>query len=319
MSDSEQNRVAVNLSAVIVSIAEDEPKVLILPGKREGENPSLPSGEFFPVEHRTLEQGLRSWVKTQTGLDLGYVEQLYTFGNRFRSHDLEEKGTRLLSICYIALTGAGKIPPGFEATWMSWYDFLPWEDHRKGRPLILENVCSALAAWVSEGVTPEEEEERQYRIDFAFGREGWDPEKVLFRFELLYEAALLEEAVRDWGFWGDDERKELPISRKNLSGPFPGSPASFGMVRDHRRILASAVGRLRGKIKYRPIVFELLPKSFSLFQIQRIVEALSGVPLHKQNFRRILLSGGLVEDTGEIDRSNPGRPAALYCFRRGRL
>jgi hypothetical protein len=85
---------------------------------------------------------------------------------------------------------------------------------------------------------------------------------------------------------------------------------------DHRRIAAQALGRLRGKLRYRPVVFELLPPTFTLGRLQRVVEALSGVRLHSQNFRRLVAKGGLVELTGEVDASTGGRPAAVYRFRR---
>jgi hypothetical protein len=88
------------------------------------------------------------------------------------------------------------------------------------------------------------------------------------------------------------------------------------MALDHRRILATALGRLRGKIKYRPVVFELLSPTFTLLQLQRVVEALAGVRLHKQNFRRLVEKGGLVEGTGQLDPKTGGRPAELFCFRR---
>jgi hypothetical protein len=91
-----------------------------------------------------------------------------------------------------------------------------------------------------------------------------------------------------------------------------GVPMAF----DHRRILATAVGRLRGKIKYRPVVFELMPPAFTLSQLQRTVEALSGVRLHKQNFRRLVEQQGLVEETGDITAATGGRPARLVRFRR---
>ena len=88
------------------------------------------------------------------------------------------------------------------------------------------------------------------------------------------------------------------------------------MALDHRRILATALGRLRGKLKYRPVVFELLPASFTLLQLQRVVEALAGVGLHKQNFRRLVETGGLVEGTGRQHPPTGGRPAELFVFRR---
>ena len=69
-------------------------------------------------------------------------------------------------------------------------------------------------------------------------------------------------------------------------------------------------------LKYRPLVFELLPDIFTLFQLQRTVEALVGVRLHKQNFRRLVERGGLVEGTGRLEPETGGRPAELFRFRR---
>ena len=85
---------------------------------------------------------------------------------------------------------------------------------------------------------------------------------------------------------------------------------------DHRRILATAISRLRAKLKYRPVVFELMPAEFTLTELQRTVEAISGRHLHKQNFRRLVESGALVEPTGDATQQKRGRPAALFRFRR---
>src|SRR5438477_27696 len=74
--------------------------------------------------------------------------------------------------------------------------------------------------------------------------------------------------------------------------------------------------RLRGKLKYRPVVFELLPPEFTLYDLQKTVEAISGTLLHKQNFRRLVEKGGLVEATGNVSTATGGRPARLYRFRR---
>jgi hypothetical protein len=62
-------------------------------------------------------------------------------------------------------------------------------------------------------------------------------------------------------------------------------------------------------------VFELLPPAFTLSQLQRLVEALAGVPLHKGNFRRLVEQAGLVDGTGELDAATGGRPAELFRFR----
>ena len=87
------------------------------------------------------------------------------------------------------------------------------------------------------------------------------------------------------------------------------------MLHDHRRILATALGRLRGKLRYRPVVFELLPPAFTLSELQRVVESLTGQCLHAANFRRLLDGSGLVEDTGKFAPTG-GRPARRYRFRR---
>jgi hypothetical protein len=88
------------------------------------------------------------------------------------------------------------------------------------------------------------------------------------------------------------------------------------MAFDHRRILATAMSRLRGKLKYRPVVFELLPPAFTLLRLQQTVEALAGMGVHKQNFRRLVEQGGLVEGIGEWERGTGGRPAEKFRFRR---
>src|SRR5690348_12832022 len=90
---------SIRLSAVIVTATIDEPRVLIV---RIGRDPvvALPSGPL-EVEHRTLEVGLRSWVERQTAQRLGYVEQLYTFGDRDRVEDALTG--RALTVAYLAL------------------------------------------------------------------------------------------------------------------------------------------------------------------------------------------------------------------------
>ena len=88
------------------------------------------------------------------------------------------------------------------------------------------------------------------------------------------------------------------------------------MQYDHRRILATAISRLRAKLKYRPVVFELMAEEFTLTDLQKTVEAISGRHLHKQNFRRLVEAAEVVEPTGASIRSGRGRPAALFRFRR---
>ena len=78
-------RVTVGLHATIVAVTGAEPRVLTVSGGGDDRAPALPFGPLDPDRHRTLELGLRAWVREQTGMDLAHVEQLYTFGDRDRA------------------------------------------------------------------------------------------------------------------------------------------------------------------------------------------------------------------------------------------
>lgn len=304
--------VAVNigLNAAIISFQDGDPHILIVRPERTAKltDSSLPFGPFAPLTHRTLEIGLRSWVKEQTGLDLGYVEQLYTFGDRGRHARPGDRGLHVVSIGYLALTRAEGRKAGPGAAWVNLYSFFPWEDWRGGKPDILtRQIEPRLAEWAQrhdEPGTPLRPLTRSERltVNFGYGGASWDEEKVLERYELLYQAGLLTEAARD----GRDAAKFW------RNAP----PLGLAMQFDHRRILATSMGRLRGKIKYRPVIFELMPEEFTLYELQKTVEAISGGHLHKQNFRRLVETTRLVEPTGSVRTGTGGRPAKVYRFRR---
>jgi hypothetical protein len=308
MSDKLLTPIEIGLTAAIVAIEDNEPLVLTASGG-DGENlAGLPFGPFEAITHRTFEIGLRAWVEEQAGLRLGYVEQLYTFGDRGRHARIGDTDVHVASIGYLALTRAAdnaSRAPG--ATFEPWYRYFPWEDWRARRPeIIARDILPELAEWAAQAEQPDIARAlgRRDRVRLFFGTEGaqWDEERVLDRYELLYEAGLIEEARRDG--------RPAALARKQL--PALGVPMRF----DHRRILATAIARLRAKLKYRPVVFELLPPDFTLTDLQRTVEAISGRHLHKQNFRRLVEAGALVEPTGEMSTQTGGRPAALFRFRR---
>lgn len=308
-------RVIIGLSAVIVAVTEDAPFVVVTGGGERGPA-GLPFGPFDPAGDRTLELSLRGWVTQQTGFDIGYVEQLYTFGDRGREAPIadlsETRSDRVISISYLALTPTRAILDRAGARWRSWYDFFPWEDWREGRPAIIDKkIAPALRNWVKSAPTPEAAAQRRVRARVAFALDGavWNEERALERYELLYEAGLAPEAARDRARFTGATPTELTPE------PGLGEP----MASDHRRILATAIGRLRAKIKYRPVVFELAPERFTLLHLQRLVESISGLELHKQNFRRLLDRSGLVEGTGEFDASAGGRPAELFRCKRETL
>lgn len=306
VTDEATRPIAIGLSAVIVAVTNEEPRVLtveraehsLLPARSEAPSAhgsprsALPFGPLDPAGDRTLELGLRSWVRQQAGLQLGYVEQLYTFGDRDRLAPLGRNSPRVLSVAYLALVREGSVGGAAGARWRNIYDFLPWEDGRDRRSAdARKRIVGRLTRWAQASPDAETKARRRERIDVSFGLHGapWDPDRVLDRYELLYESSgALADTVE------------------------PGE----GMALDHRRILATALGRLRGKIRYRPVVFELLSSTFTLLALQRLVEALAGVRLHKQNFRRVVAAAGLVEGTGTLEGGTGGRPAELFRFRR---
>jgi hypothetical protein len=241
---------------------------------------ALPSGPF-ELGHRSLQAGMRSWVEQQTHHPLGYVEQLYTFADRDRTRTAQ----RVVSVSYLGLTREARASG---ASWQSWYRYFPWEDRRGGTLPLQETIAAKLRAWATSP-------ERERRVAITFGHDGraWNEELILQRYELLWEAGLVPESPQ-------------------AAEPVDGTP----MTHDHRRILATGIARLRAKIKYRAVVFELMPPRFTLLQLQRAVEALAGRRLHKQNFRRLIEQQDLVEETGDIATETRGRPAKLFRFRR---
>ncbi len=277
--------VRLSIDAVVVSVREDTPLVMTL-----ARTPArLPSGPFAPESDRTLELAARRLIAEQAALRVGYLEQLYTFGDRVRDRREQLDGPRVVSVGYLALVGAEAFAQvAHDVTWSDWYRFFPWEDGRRLAARLRDEVVAFVTERIAHTDDPMLRE--RARIAFGLGRAPWNNEAVLERYELLYELGGVAEAA--------------------------GGSASFGepMALDHRRILATAIGRTRGKIKYRPIVFELLPPTFTLSELQRTVEALAGMRLHRPNFRRLVEDTRIVEGTGERRRT-PGRPAEVFRFR----
>lgn len=307
MANEQHPRTAIEigLAAAIVAIDADTPLILV---SGDTGNLGLPSGPFDALEHRTFEIGLRRFVAEQTALEVGYVEQLYTFGDRGRHAQANDTAPHVVSVGYLALTrvATARAMKSHAARFEPWYKFFPWEDWRDGRPKILDAaILPALNDWAKTAKTvPGAEFAPRERVRLSFGTEGmsWDEERVLERYELLYSAGLIAEAQRDG---------RANALARGKTEPF-GEPMQF----DHRRILATAISRLRAKLKYRPVVFELMPDEFTLTELQRTVESIAGRHLHKQNFRRLVEGTALVEPTGEVSTQTGGRPAAMYRFRR---
>jgi hypothetical protein len=304
--------VVIGLSAVIIALRDGEACVLtVRPRDSQTDQTStlegLPFGPFDPQGQRTFELALRDYVTRQTRFELGYVEQLYTFGDKGRDAPLADVGAgaaRVISVGYLALAPRAVDTHAPDTAWSPWWRFFPWEDWRNGRPELIDSqIRPALERWANHSNA------RRDRIRLLFALDGapWNEERVLERYELLYEAGLAPEAARD---------------RTRAQGGAPEEPHALApalgepMISDHRRILATGLGRLRGKMKYRPVIFELMGEEFTLSALQRAVEAVAGVQLHKQNFRRVVERTSLVEGLGRMDLDTGGRPAELFRFRR---
>ena len=284
--------VRIGLSAVVIALREGRACVLTTVG--DDGSAALPFGPFDPAKDRTFELTLRAFVTAQTGFRLGFVEQLYTFGDLGRDSPRATPGPerrREVSVGYLALTSDPADVPLAEARWTPALDFFPWEDRRDGAPACLPPLIEALRAWAGGDAR------RLARVETLFasapGRR-WNEGRVLERYELLYEAGLVAEAARD------------------QDRPVPPDAPGRAMASDHRRILATGLGRLRAKLRYRPVLFDLMPATFTLSELQAAAEAVAGLSLHKQNFRRGVERTGLVEPTGRLSSATGGRPAELF-------
>ena len=313
--------------AVLVAINEHTARVLTV-----DQGKLLPNGPLMPL-HRSLQAGVRQWVEEQTQQPLGYIEQLYTFvdTNR-RSVD----GHALVYVSYLGLVQETQTQElQSQAIWRDWYDYFPWENHLEGMPsIIMDFIVPTLLDWANDTEDTTAQRRRHQRIRLCWGlneafladenvkhkdagtnsnsdnnNEGrkWVAEHVLLRYEMLYEAGLIPEAPSyPASYLSNAKTAHLPENWSQLIG--------VPMYYDHRRVIATAISRLRAKIEYRPLIFGLMPDVFTLSQLQKSVEALSGVRLHKQNFRRLLDSQNLVIKTGESSSTQRGRPAKLYRF-----
>ena len=101
-----------------------------------------------------------------------------------------------------------------------------------------------------------------------------------------------------------------PVEARHSDG------TSLPLAFDHADILGMAVKRVRGKLDYAPIGFQLLPPRFTLLELQRVHETILARPLNKDSFRRRMLATGQLEATGESQRDVDHRPAELYRFTR---
>lgn len=182
------------------------------------------------------------------------------------------RGARVTTAAYLMLAPAPTEPAGADdaarAHWADVYAYLPWEDVRdEERRRATLHTSQALEAWAGR------DRERMARVRDLFDLDDWNEERTAERWALLVESGLVPEGRRDrWGRSAprDDDAR---LGRE--------------MAFDHREILADALGRIRGKIKYMPrALMALTGPEATLDELQAACEAIAGRPLHRSNFRR---------------------------------
>lgn len=182
------------------------------------------------------------------------------------------RGARVTTAAYLMLLASPAEPAGADdaacAHWTDVYAYLPWEDVRDE-----ERRRATLRARQALERRAGRDRGRQARVRDLFGLDEWNEERAAERWALLVEAGLVPEGRRDR--WGRSPARE--------------EDGHFGreMAFDHREILADALGRIRGKIKYMPrALMALTGPEATLDELQAACEAIAGRPLHRSNFRR---------------------------------
>ena len=154
---------------------------------------------------------------------------------------------------------------------------------------------------------------------YSFGDPGRDPRTRVISVAyvaLIDRARLLEASPGSNALV--HARLEVPWEGET-GGPVEAHRAdgtTLPLAFDHSDILGTAVKRIRGKLDYAPIGFQLLPSRFTLLDLQRVHETILARPLNKDSFRRRMLASGQLEATGESQRDVDHRPAELYRFTR---
>ena len=215
----------------------------------------------------------------------------------------------MISVGYLALAPAAVDTHAPDSAWSALDAVLPLGGLARGPPAADRRRDRAGAA--SAGPTASAQRLGRARLLFALDGAPWNEERVLERYELLYEAALAPG-----GRPRPRARERRPPAEPPPLGPAFGEP----MVSDHRRILATGLGRLRGKLKYRPVVFELMPRG--LHPLGPAARGGGGRRRRRCTSRTsaaMVERTGLVEGLGRMDAETGGRPAELFRFRREML
>lgn len=155
---------------------------------------------------------------------------------------------------------------------------------------------------------------------YTFGEPGRDPRTrvISVAYYALVDASRFAAAAAGRGAEITEAGIQVPWEGET-GGPVEAvdrSSKPLPLAFDHAEILGMAVKRLRGKLDYAPIGFQLLGERFTLLDLQRVHETVLGRPLNKDSFRRRMLASGQLEATGHMQSGVDHRPAELYRFLR---
>ncbi len=150
---------------------------------------------------------------------------------------------------------------------------------------------------------------------YTFGSPGRDPRTRVI--SVAYYALAAWDRVRDIADAAGIALAGVDVPwQGEQGGPvtlrIDGGAARVGF--DHDDIIGMAIKRIRGKLDYAPIGYQLLPTEFTLLQLQQVHETIAGQRLNKDSFRRRMLASHELEATGERQDGVGHRPAALYRF-----
>jgi len=284
-----------------------------------------PGGFMDWTDADTRQTAIRE-LREETGVHApGFVEELASYSRNGRdprqfAGTRDERtgawiarGARVTTAAYLMLVrdpdGAAAPLGGDDAArahWADVYAYLPWEDVRdEARRRAVRGIRAELDGWSGA------DHGRRGRVRDLFDLGEWNEERVPERWALLMEARLVPEARRDrWG-QAQPRAQDARLGR--------------AMAFDHREIMADAVGRIRGKVKYMPsALMALTGPEATLDELQAAIEAIAGRPLHRPNFRRAVAPGGrgeprvprIVARTGRRrPRETPGPGVAPEIYR----
>lgn len=278
-----------------VLVAADPSGLYALTLQRSGDNRDavlrLPSTAFDPGRGQSLQQCLRDWASIHTTAKIGHVAQLGVHARDGR-----------ISIGLLALVRDRQafMPRG--VSWTALKEVFPWEDRLAGEPDALAHVLRpALATW-ADAAPGDRSAGRHARIAQLFGADNrtWQARLCDARFALLYEAALVAEALRD--------------GASAAVGVRPRHAEIYGRIMhgDDRHILCGALALLRKELACAPVMAALMDAPFTLGHLQKTVQAVTGQPLHTANFRRDLTRSGQIRALGKKGRIGASRRAALW-------